>query len=80
MGSDSVRYTCLRMEKSPKETRRYAFSSEARSKDRARTIQTVIEEVRRERPEILAFTLFGSLTKGTAQEDSDLDLNVYIDA
>jgi predicted nucleotidyltransferase len=58
---------------------RFTFSSEPYAQERVAAVQATIEELKKEYPEIVSGVLFGSLTKGAARIDSDIDLYVFID-
>lgn len=62
------------MERNPAESsKRFSLSSEDSAKEKIRAVQSVIEEMKREYPEVIGLSLFGSLVKGTATLESDID-------
>jgi predicted nucleotidyltransferase len=60
--------------------KRFQLSSEPFAQRRVEGIKRALESIQEERPEVLSFTLLGSLVKGNTREDSDIDMHVYIDA
>lgn len=63
---------------SPESPKRFAVS-EGLAHERAHAVQTTIEEMRHEYPEITALSLFGSLVKGKMIEKSDIDAMLVVD-
>lgn len=62
------------MERNPTESsKRFSLSSEESAKEKIRAVQSTIEEMKREYPEVIGVSLFGSLVKGTATLESDID-------
>lgn len=59
---------------------RFSLSDEQFSRDRLNTLRDALMLAQSEHPEILALSLFGSMTKGTAKETSDIDAYVFVDS
>lgn len=62
------------------ENKRFKLSREDFARDRIQAIKDTIKEIKKERPEILSFCMFGSMTKGTAKLESDIDGFLLVDA
>lgn len=60
--------------------KRFELSREQFARDRVQAIRDTIDFVKKERPEIVSFALFGSLVKGNTRPESDIDMYVFIDA
>lgn len=70
-----------RLEKEYKESgKRFALSSEPFAKERLKVLRSAFNEVHVEHPEVISLALYGSMTKGTAVEKSDIDAWVFVDA
>lgn len=60
--------------------KRFTFSKEPFAQERIAGIKTAIDTIKAEHPEVLSFSMFGSMTKGTATERSDIDGYLFVDA
>lgn len=60
--------------------KRFRLSGEAFAKERLRGAKTTIDDLRREHPEILSLCMFGSMVKGNAKPESDIDGYLFVDA
>lgn len=61
------------------ETKRFKISSNPELRERLRNLRKVIEKVQTNHPEVISVGLFGSMVKGYATEESDIDIYVNID-
>lgn len=59
--------------------KRFVIQQEQFAQDRITAIRESLGELKKEYPEIISLTLFGSLTKGKSREESDIDATVFID-
>ena len=59
--------------------KRFLLSASPEWKDRIRKLQDIVYELKKEYPEIISLSLYGSLTKGYANEESDIDAYLNID-
>lgn len=69
----------------PSPEKRFAISKDEYSRDRIKIIQEIYEEITKEFPFKVGFSLYGSLSKGKILDaenflDADIDLVVYVDA
>jgi len=56
-----------------KSDKRFLLSREQFSKDRIEALREEIDAMKSKYPEVLSLCLFGSMVKGTAHEESDID-------
>lgn len=61
------------------ELKRSLLSSDPELRERIKALREVVEGLRTKYPEIIGITLFGSHTKGYANEKSDIDACIYLD-
>jgi predicted nucleotidyltransferase len=61
------------------EGRRAALSSDPRVLEITKDLRRVVEEMKCEYPDLVGVGLFGSLVKGYARPDSDVDAFLYVD-
>lgn len=59
--------------------RRFLLSRSLEWKERIKKLQEVFYEIKKDHPEVVSLSLFGSLTKGYANEESDVDGWLNID-
>ena len=59
--------------------KRYRIQRDQFVIERLRTLQSIIEEMRKEKPEVLSACLFGSSVHGRSKEKSDVDADIFID-
>ncbi len=67
------------MASGPLETRRFFLSRNPELKQRIKKLSAVVKQLTREHPEIISFNLFGSLVKGYANEESDVDAILFVE-
>lgn len=60
--------------------KRFKLSGEPFAKERLAKVKTTVDVLKREHPEILSFCLFGSMVKGKAKPESDIDGYLFVDA
>lgn len=62
------------------EEKRFHLSSAEFSRDRLRILREEFKKFQREYPgEVIAFSLYGSMSKGYAEEESDIDGALFFD-
>ena len=61
------------MEKIPETKPRFDIGKNKEVKTRIDLIQETVREMQKERPEIVSFAMFGSMVKGYATPESDID-------
>lgn len=61
------------------ETKRFFLSRNPELKKRVQELHKVVDALKEKYPEIISLNIFGSLIKGYANEQSDLDAFVFID-
>jgi hypothetical protein len=61
------------MEKMPESRHRFNVGSNQEIRTRIDLVQETIREMQKERPEIVSFAMFGSMVKGYATSESDID-------
>ncbi len=61
------------------ERKRFLLSSSPAIKERIKKLQEVVDEFQEKHPEFISLNLFGSLTKGYANPESDIDAHMYVD-
>ncbi|MDO8523401.1 MAG: nucleotidyltransferase domain-containing protein [bacterium] len=59
--------------------KRFLLSASPEWKERIRKLQDIVYELKKEHPEAISLSLFGSLTKGYANEKSDVDAYLNVD-
>ena len=64
----------------PETQKRFVLSEQPFAKERLAVLQEVVGEIKREHPEILSLCLFGSMVKGAARLESDMDGYLFVDA
>lgn len=64
----------------PGSDRRFEISKAPFSKERLRALRAGFEKFQAQRPEVLAFGMFGSMVQGRAIESSDIDGFLFLDA
>lgn len=67
------------MEGSPERPKRFTLSSEWHAEEKIEALKQAVAELRAEHPECVGVSLFGSLVKGTAKPESDIDALVLVD-
>ena len=60
--------------------KRFVLSKEAFAQERMQAVKESVDEIKEKHNEVLSFCMFGSMTKGTAHEGSDIDGYLYIDS
>lgn len=60
--------------------KRFEIQPDSFVSERLSAVQSGVEEMREEDPNVLGVTLYGSMVKGTAHEGSDVDGYLYLDA
>lgn len=63
----------------PPKEKRFSVSKEQFSKDRLKRLREGFNLLQSERPELAGISLYGSMTKGNALEESDIDGDIFID-
>lgn len=58
--------------------KRFVLSREKFAKERIQGVREVVDEIKQQYPEALSFTMFGSMVKGTARPESDIDGYLFI--
>jgi len=58
---------------------RFSLSEDPIIKDRLAGVKRAVERMKHDCPEVLSFCLFGSMVKGTADKDSDVDGYLFVD-
>ncbi|MFA5987427.1 MAG: nucleotidyltransferase domain-containing protein [Candidatus Paceibacterota bacterium] len=59
--------------------KRFQLQNEGFAKDRVEALHQSVYELKREHPEIISLTLFGSLVRGKSRTESDIDGVMYVD-
>mgnify|MGYP003393243005 CR=1 FL=1 len=59
--------------------KRFVLSPEEFSKERLAAVKGVMGEIQSKYPEVLSLCMFGSMVKGTAHKESDIDGYLFID-
>lgn len=60
--------------------KRTLLSSDPKLREKVKKLREITEGLRAKYPEMIGMTLFGSHVKGYANNQSDIDANIYIDA
>lgn len=60
--------------------KRFLLSEEDFAKERLRGVKEVVSEIKKDNPEVLSFCMFGSMVKGAAKPESDIDGYLFVDA
>lgn len=60
--------------------KRFVLSEEDFSEKHLTAVKEEVDEIKEKYPEVLSLCLFGSMVKGTAHEDSDIDGYLFIDS
>lgn len=64
----------------PAKNKRFRFGREDFAQERQQAVKDSVREIKLENPEILSFCMFGSMAKGRARLESDIDGFLFIDA
>lgn len=59
--------------------KRFAPSREAFSQERLKALKSTIDTMKRENPEVLSFTMFGSMARGNPHQESDIDGYLFVE-
>lgn len=62
-----------------KAEKRFAPSKEEFSQKRLEALKKTVDSMRREHPEVLSFSMFGSMARGNAHKGSDIDGYLFVD-
>jgi len=60
--------------------KRFVLSKEPFVKERMEAVKQVVDDIKSVHPEVLSFCMFGSMTSGRANPDSDIDGYLFVDA
>lgn len=60
--------------------KRFVLSGEKFSKERLTALKEEVDSIKGKYPEVLSFSMYGSMVKGTAHEGSDFDGYLFVDA
>lgn len=58
---------------------RFTLSKEQFAKERIAAVREMVDELKGQHPEVLSFTMFGSMVTGSARPESDIDGCVFVD-
>jgi predicted nucleotidyltransferase len=64
----------------PQKDKRFSLSKEDFARERVGAIKEIVTELKNEHPEVLSFCMYGSMVKGTARLESDVDGYLFVDA
>lgn len=60
--------------------KRFRINAESFARERLKGLRESFSEIQKEYPEVVSLALFGSMTKGKAREESDIDGWIFVDA
>lgn len=61
------------------ERKRFAINPQEFSQERLRIIRETFDQLQRQYPDVLSLSIYGSMSKGYATPDSDVDVIIYLD-
>ena len=85
-GTVETKYTARQIASMEKERpenetdKRFVLSREGFSRERLDALKEEVDNIKKKYPEVLSFSMYGSMVKGTAHEGSDFDGYLFVDA